>query len=199
VDKERFYKQIDFLLELDKLKTIQRRSYLTNGNRRENSAEHSWHLAVMALLLSEYSNFPIDIIKVLKMVLIHDIVEIDAGDTYCYDNIGNSFKDVREKRAANRIFGMLPLDQAEEFRSLWEEFEAGETPESKFAAVLDRLMPLLHNYHTQGRSWKEHGVTKSQVFERNSHVVEGSLVLGEYIQNIIEDAAARGYLSETDR
>jgi putative hydrolase of HD superfamily len=198
LEKERLDKQISFLLEIDKLKTILRRSYLTKGNRRENSAEHSWHLGVMAILLAEYSNRPVDMIKLLKMVLIHDIVEIDAGDTYCYDNSAHSYKYEREKKAADRIFGMLPPEQAEDFRKLWEEFEAAETPESKFAAVLDRLMPLLHNYHTYGRSWKEHGITKGQVFERNTHIHEGSFILRKYIHDLIENAISNGYLSEND-
>lgn len=191
---DRLAQQIQFILELDKLKTVLRRSYITSGERRENSAEHSWHLATMAILLSEYANQPVDLLKVLKMLLIHDIVEIDAGDTYCYDTRGNNDKPEREKLAAERLFGILPEDQGKELRELWEEFEAQDSAESKFAAVLDRLMPLLHNYHTQGRSWMEHGITRDQVMERNMHIGQGSEVLWDYIRERIDDAVQKGFL-----
>ncbi len=192
----RLEQQIAFILEIDKLKSVLRRSYLLNENRHENSAEHSWHLSVMALVLAEHADAEIDQGRVLKMLLVHDIVEIDAGDTFIYDTAGNDTKATREQEAAHRIFGLLPSDQSAELQELWQEFEARETPEAKFAAALDRLMPLLHNYHTEGRSWKEHGITKEQVLRLNRHIANGSETLWEYAEALIDDAAARGYLGE---
>ena len=190
----RLDQQIGFILELDTLKSVLRRSYLLNNTRRENSAEHSWHLSAMALVLAEHANVDIDQFRVLKMLLVHDIVEIDSGDTYIYDTAGNDTKAVREQEAAQRIFGLLPDDQKLELTRLWQEFEARETPEAKFAAALDRLMPLLHNYHTEGRSWREHGITKQQVLNLNRHIADGSQSLWEYAEALIDDAAAKGYL-----
>lgn len=190
----RLDQQIGFILELDTLKSVLRRSYLLNNTRRENSAEHSWHLSVMALVLAEHANADIDQLRVLKMLLVHDIVEIDSGDTYIYDAAGNDTKAVREQEAAQRIFGLLPDNQKLELTQLWHEFEARETPEAKFAAALDRLMPLLHNYHTEGRSWREHGITKQQVLNLNRHIADGSQSLWEYAESLIDDAAAKGYL-----
>ena len=190
----RLDQQIGFILELDTLKSVLRRSYLLNNTRRENSAEHSWHLSAMALVLAEHANVDIDQFRVLKMLLVHDIVEIDSGDTYIYDTAGNDTKAVREQEAAQRIFGLLPDDQKLELTQLWQEFEARETPEAKFAAALDRLMPLLHNYHTEGRSWREHGITKQQVLNLNRHIADGSQSLWEYAEALIGDAAAKGYL-----
>jgi len=190
----RLDQQIGFILELDTLKSVLRRSYLLNNTRRENSAEHSWHLSAMALVLAEHANADIDQLRVLKMLLVHDIVEIDSGDTYIYDAAGNDTKAVREQEAAQRIFGLLPDDQKLELTQLWQEFEARETPEAKFAAALDRLMPLLHNYHTEGRSWREHGITKQQVLNLNRHIADGSQSLWEYAESLIDDAAAKGYL-----
>lgn len=190
----RLDQQIGFILELDTLKSVLRRSYLLNNTRRENSAEHSWHLSAMALVLAEHANVDIDQFRVLKMLLVHDIVEIDSGDTYIYDAAGNDTKAVREQEAAQRIFGLLPDDQKLELTQLWQEFEARETPEAKFAAALDRLMPLLHNYHTEGRSWREHGITKQQVLNLNRHIADGSQSLWEYAEALIDDAAAKGYL-----
>ena len=161
-------KQMDFLLEVDKLKFITRQTYLSNGERKENDAEHSWHLALMAVLLREYANEPVDVAKVMTMVLIHDLVEIDAGDTYAYDAAGNQTKREREVKAAQRIFGLLPADKEEEFRALWEEFEAYETPEAKFAHVCDNMQPFMLNHATGGRSWQEHEVKKSQVLGRKT-------------------------------
>jgi len=192
---DRLDKQIQFIIELDKLKTILRRSYLTSKERRENSAEHSWHIAVMALLLSEYSNENVNLLHVLKMLLIHDVVEIDAGDTYCYDVKSNNNKLEREKKAAKRIFGFLPEDQEKEMWELWEEFESQQIPDSKFAAALDRLMPMLHNYHTKGRSWKEHNISKDKVIERNAPIQNGSQKLWKYIETIINNAVEKGYLN----
>ena len=192
---DRLTRQIAFLLETDKLKSILRRSYLVNGTRRENSAEHSWHLSVMAMLLAEHANAPVDTLRVLKMLLVHDIVEIDADDTYCYNEVGMVDKAAREQSAADRIFGLLSPDQEQEMRGLWDEFEERETPEAKFAAALDRLMPLLHNYHTQGRSWQENGIVSRQVLERNAHIADGSEDLWRYVHALIEDAVAKGYLA----
>ena len=190
----RLNRQLAFLLEIDGLKDVVRRSFLLNGRRRENTAEHSWHLAVMAPVLAEYAEAPVDMGRVIRMVLIHDIVEIDAGDTYCYDTDGNLDKAEREFHAADRIFGLLPQDQEVQMRSLWEEFETMDTPEAKFARSLDRLMPLLHNFHTGGRSWREHRITRSQVMERMRPVREGSEALWRLAVSIIDQAVERGYL-----
>ena len=192
----RLDRQIAFILEIDKLKSVLRRSYLLNEDRHENSAEHSWHLSVMALVLAEHADAALDTLRVLKMLLVHDIVEIDSGDTYIYDAAGNDTKAEREQAAARRIFGLLPPDQGKELQALWQEFEARETPEAKFAAALDRLMPLLHNYHTEGRSWQEHGITKEQVLTLNRHIADGSEALWEYAEALIDDAAAKGYLTD---
>jgi putative hydrolase of HD superfamily len=195
VDNERLRQQIEFIIEIDKLKDVLRRTYVMSGERLENSAEHSWQLALMAMLLSEHSNEPIDVCHVVKMVLVHDLVEIDAGDTYCYDAAAEKDKVEREERAADRIFGLLPPDQGQEIRLLWEEFEARESPEARFGAAIDRLMPMLLNYHTQGKSWKEHGIRQSQARARNAHIVDGSRPLWEAAQELIEDAVAQGYLT----
>ena len=190
----RLEQQIRFILEIDKLKTILRRTYLLHVDRAGNTAEHSWHLAMMAILLAEYANEPVDVPRVVKMVLVHDIVEIDAGDTYIYDTQGALDKADREHAAADRLFGMLPSDQGREFRTLWEEFEARQTPDAKFAGALDRFMPQLHNYHTQGRSWNEHGITADRVLERNSCMAEGSASLWDLAQALVDDAVAKGFL-----
>ena len=191
---ERLDRQVEFILEIDKLKGVLRRSYLAGGERRENSAEHCWHVAVMTLLLAEYANDSVDPLRVLKMLLIHDIVEIDAGDTFCYDEVGALDQAEREGRAADRLFGLLPDDQGAELRQTWEEFETGTSPEAKFARGIDRLMPLLHNYYTQGRAWQEHGVSSGQVISRNAHIGEGSQALWQFAEALIEDSVAKGYL-----
>ena len=192
---ERLGRQMAFLREIDKLKSVYRRTLLMDGSRFENDAEHSWHLAVMAVLLAEHANTRgLDMAKVIRMVLAHDLVEIDAGDTYVYDTAGNVGKVEREKKAADRIFGLLPGDQAAEFRMLWDEFEARETPEARFAAALDRVQPLLHNFATQGIVWRQHGITSGRVAERNRHVAEGSRALWAYAEGLIREAVARGYL-----
>lgn len=194
---DRLEKQIQFIIEIDKLKHVFRQTLLMNGSRNENDAEHSWHLALMALLLREYASAnDIDISSVIKMVLIHDLVEIDAGDTFCYDKEGNKSRKEREEKAANRIFNMLPEEQAAEFRQLWDEFEKRKTPEACFAASLDRLQPLLHNYNTKGKAWKKHKVTSDLVFERNKHIKDGSPVLWEYAESIIDDSINKGYLQK---
>jgi putative hydrolase of HD superfamily len=194
---DRFSKQIQFIIEVDKLKQIYRQTFLADGSRRENSAEHSWHLALMALLLEEYAaDSPIDISKVVRMVLIHDLVEIDAGDTFCYDEAANGNKPQREKQAANRIFGLLPVDQGEALHSLWQEFECGDTVEARFARALDRTQPVLHNYLTNGAAWQAHGVRSAQVIERNQHIEQGSSRLWRYIRGIIDEAIDCGYLEK---
>ncbi len=194
--EERLRKQMDFLLEVDKLKFITRQTYLSDGKRKENDGEHSWHLALMAVLLSEYSNEKVDLVKVITMVLIHDIVEIDAGDTYAYDAVGNQSKREREVKAADRIFNILPEDQAKKFRQLWEEFEAYETPEAKFAHVCDNVQPLMLNDATDGLAWREHDVKKSQVLQRNSRTGEGSQVMMEYINKILDKNVESGNLKD---
>ena len=188
MDKERFDKQIGFILEIDKLKSVIRQSYLLDGTRQENSAEHSWHIALMGMILAEYVEQPVDLLRTLKMLLIHDIIEIDAGDTYCYDEAGAMNQSSRENTAAERLFRLLPEDQMIELRELWKEFEARTTPEAKYAATIDRLMPLLHNYHTEGRSWREHGIKKDQVSARNEGMKDGSLALWEFAMSLINDA-----------
>ncbi len=192
MDEYRLHQQIKFILEIDKLKQVLRQTYVLQERRRENSAEHSWQLALMATLLAEYCTAPVDVLHVIRMVLVHDIVEIDAGDTYCYGD--QSGKSDREEAAAQRLFGLLPHDQAEEMAALWREFEARETMEARYAAALDRLMPMLLNYHTEGQSWREHGVSKDQVIARNQHIAEAAPELWTFARNMIEDAVRRGYL-----
>lgn len=192
--KERLKKQIEFMLELDKMKNLYRQTYVLHEDRKENDAEHSWHLAILAFLLAEYSNEKIDVSHVMKMVLLHDVVEIDAGDTYCYDNEGCKSKAEREEKAAHRIFGLLPEDQKNEFYKLWREFEDSETVDARFAAMLDRIQPLLLNYTKGGISWKEHGIHKEQVLNRNIDYFSESDELAEMIKYIIDDAAEKGWL-----
>lgn len=188
-------KQIEFIKEIDKLKSITRQSIVTDGTRNENDAEHSWHLAMMAMILSKHANGPnLDLLRTVKMVLIHDIVEIDAGDTFAYDESGHKDKEEREEEAARRIFRILPVGQARECYGLWREFEDRETPEAKFAVALDRLQPLILNYETEGHSWKKHGITSSQVMERNRKIAEGSESLWAYAEQLIADSVEKGYL-----
>lgn len=183
---ERLNRQIDFMLEIDKEKNIFRQTHLHGYKRNENDAEHAWHLAVMAMLLSEYSNEPVDKLRVMSMVLIHDLVEIDAGDTYAYDAAGCATQRERELKAADRIFGMLPEEQESRMRALWEEFEAYETPEAKFAHTLDNFQPLILNDSNNGKDWKLHGVRKSQILKRNAKTSEGSRALWEWMERLIE-------------
>lgn len=192
--EERLKKQMDFLLEVDKLKFINRQTYLSDGTRRENDAEHSWHLALMAVLLSEHADEEVDLLKVITMVLIHDLVEIDAGDTYAYDEAGKRTQRIREEKAADRIFAMLPKDQGEKFRALWEEFDAYETPEAKFAHVCDNVQPLMLNHATGGKSWRERGIRRSQVEKRNSRVGESSRTMKAYVEGILDKNVEKGNL-----
>ena len=193
-DSERLVQQIEFVLEIDKLKQIIRRSYLISGERRENTAEHSWHLAMLALILVEHANEPVDLLRVLKMVLVHDIVEIDAGDTFVFDTVGIQDKAVREEEAAERLFDLLPGDQAGELRQLWEEFEARETAEAHFANAVDRLIPLLLNYQSGGRTWQENGVTSDRIEWIHGRIGAGSRTLAELSRKVIETAVAEGIL-----
>lgn len=193
--KERFEKQLDFILEIDKLKQIYRQNLVTGTNRNENDAEHSWHLAMMAMLLSEYaSEQGVDVLHVMKMVLIHDLVEIDAGDTFAYDEKGYEDKDVREQKAADRLFDLLPSDQAEEMMKLWREFEEMETPEAGFAASLDRFQPLLLNYNTDGHTWKKPGVSSEKVIKRIEPARTQASQIWEYATDLIESAIDKGML-----
>ena len=196
---DRLTRQIQFILEVDKLKSILRRSYLLNQQRHENSAEHSWHLAMMAILLHEYANEMVDLLHVVKMVLVHDLVEIDAGDTYCYDDAANADKAERERQAADRIFAILPDEQGKEICDLWEEFEERSTPEAKFANALDRMMPMMHNYYTKGKAWREHNVGSDKVLGRNSVMKDGSEKLWEFTQSLIKDAVEKGYLAASTK
>lgn len=191
---DRLETQIGFLLEIDKLKQIFRQTYLLDETRKENDAEHSWHFAMYAVLLVEYANEKVDLLKVVKMALTHDLVEIDAGDTFLYDEAGNADKAEREEKAAERIFGLLPKEVGEELHALWVEFEAKETPEAKFAGSLDRLQPFLHNIHTDGRSWREHDISAVQIRERNCVIDDGSKDLWAYAVSLIDEAVEKGHV-----
>lgn len=213
MENERLKKQLEFLLMLDKLKNVYRQTYilcddLPQGSkefddnfkekkplpRRENDAEHSFSLAIAAAVLAEYSNEPVDVAKVMKMVLVHDAVEIYAGDTYCYDDEGAKTKEAREKAAAEKIFGTLPEEQAAEYRALWDEFERNDTPEARFSNAMDRIQPLLLNYSREGYSWKEHGVNSSQVRKRFDKVKDGSEELGRMVDDLLDKAIENGFL-----
>lgn len=189
-------KQISFIKEIDKVKYIQRKTKLLNSDRNENDAEHSWHLAMMTLVLAEHSNVPIDVLKVVKMVLIHDIVEIDAGDTFIYDTTKSHTNTEEERKAANRIFGMLPKEQAEEFISIWEEFESGETNEAKFAKAMDRLEPLLQNTSNDGGTWKEFDVPYDKVYEKKKIIKEGSNAIWDYAKDLLNQSVEKGILKK---
>lgn len=178
--QERLIKQMRFIEEIDKEKLIGRQTYLSDASRKENDAEHAWHMAIMAVLLSEYSNEKIDVLKTMTMLLIHDIVEIDAGDTYAYDEEAKKTQRERELAAANRIFGLLPEDQAEYMRGLWDEFEERKTPEAKFARTLDNVQPVMLNNASHGKSWAEKGVHLSQILKRNECTKDGSDELWNY-------------------
>lgn len=189
-------KQIAFIKEIDKVKYIQRKTKLFNSDRNENDAEHSWHLAIMAIVLAEHSNDNIDVLKVIKMLLIHDIVEIDAGDTFIYDTQKNHSNTDEERLAANRIFGLLPKAQAEELIEIWEEFEAGETKEAKFAKSMDRLEPLLQNTSNNGGTWAEFGVDYNKVYDKKKVIKEGSEVIWDYAENLINESVDKGILKK---
>ena len=193
---DRLDKQINFIIEMDKVKDVWRKSYILGGVRKENDAEHSWHLALMAMLLQEHTDSGIDILNVIKMVVIHDIVEIDAGDTYAYDKEMTVSKAKREYAAANRLFGLLPVDQEKLFTKIWNEYNEGMTAEAKFAKALDRLMPLLHNFFSKGKNWKEHGIKKDQVYNRIKMIEKSSNELWKFAKVLINTAVEKGYLME---
>lgn len=192
----RLEQQIAFILELDKMKSIVRQTYLADGSRKEDDAEHSWHLTLMAFVLAEYSNEPVDVLKTMKMVMLHDVIEIDAGDTYAYDEAANTTKQKRESAAADRIFALLPEDQGTEYRALWEEFEAMETPEAKFANTLDKIQPVLLTNMAGGASWMEHGVKRTQIMARNARSHEGSQELWSYVRTLIEENIGKGIIKD---
>ncbi len=193
---DRLERQLAFIVEIDKAKTILRNSLVIEAGRRENDAEHAWHLAVMARVLAEYARDEIDVDRVIEMLLVHDLVEIDAGDTFIYDTAARERQAEKERAAADRIFGLLPADQAAAVRDRWEEFEARRTPEARFAFALDRLQPLLLNFHTQGHAWRKHGVRRAQVTAVNATIADGAPELWEYARGLIDEAVQRGYLSE---
>ncbi len=191
----RLARQVGFILEVDRLKEIFRQTLVTQSRRQENDAEHSWHLCLMVLVLAEHANAPdLDVLRVLKMLLIHDLVEIDAGDTFAYDETGRADQREREVRAAERLFGLLPADQGAEFRALWEEFEARATAEARFAAAMDRFHPMLLNCATEGAAWRKHGVTHDRVVARNRHIAEGAEAVWTYAAGMLREAVARGHL-----
>lgn len=190
----RLEKQLQFILEIDKVKKIIRQTPLSDASRKENDAEHSWHIALMAYLLQEYAEEPVEVSKVMLMVLIHDLVEIDAGDTYAYDEEGAKTKDERERKAAEHIFGMLPEDQGMYLKALWEEFEAYETAEAKYAHMLDNFQPLLLNDAAGGISWTEHQVKKSQIYKRNEKVEETSATIWKCMQDKIDKHIQAGHV-----
>jgi putative hydrolase of HD superfamily len=190
----RLEQQLTFSRELDRLKGILRQSLLMDASRRENSAEHSWHLAALAVLLQEHAAEPVDLNHVLKMVLVHDVVEIDAGDTFAYDTVNAATQHERESRAADRLFGLLPPEQGRELRALWEEFEERHSPEAKFANALDRLQPLMQNYYSGGQSWKRHAVSREQVLSRMEPVKVGIPAAWPIVMKVIDDACAAGLI-----
>ncbi len=192
----RLEQQMHFIKEIDGLKKIGRQTYLKDGSRKENDAEHSWHLAMMALILQEYANEKIDVLRVMSMILFHDVVELDAGDTYAYDEAGNASKRERELAAAERIFNLLPSDQASFFRNIWDEFEERATPESQFAHTLDNIQPMMLNDASGAKAWKEHEVRLSQILKRNEQTIKGSREIWEfakesYIRPNLENASIK--------
>ncbi|ADY56130.1 metal dependent phosphohydrolase [Syntrophobotulus glycolicus DSM 8271] len=197
MDKNRIAQQVRFIFEIDKLKNVIRQSRISDNSREENDAEHSWHLAVMALILREYANDKdLDIFKVIKMLLIHDIVEIYAGDVHVYDIEGNKDKSIRERKAAEKIFSLLPSDQAEEYQSLWLEFDSRITNESKYANSIDRLQPIMLNCTTEGHTWKKFEIKSPQVYEKNGHIKDGSEEIWSLVQKLLASCVQKGYLSE---
>ena len=190
---DRLGRQIAFMVEVDKLKEVFRQTKLINSGRSENDAEHSWHLCLSVILLAEHANAPdLNVLRVLKMVILHDLVEIDAGDTFAYDEAGMCDQHERECIAADRIFGLLPADQATEFRLIWDEFEAQESPEAQFALACDRFQPMLLNLMTNGASWKQHGITHDRVVARNQRIERGSTAMWDRMSTLLEDAVAAG-------
>ncbi|EJG2368807.1 HD domain-containing protein [Vibrio parahaemolyticus] len=192
---DRLEKQLTLLIELDKLKSVLRRTRVKSAEGRlENSGEHSWHVALMAVLMEEHANAPVDICRVMKMLLIHDVVEIDAGDTFVYDTAASKEQAEKEIKAAERLFGMLPTDQGQELLALWQEFEAAQSDDAKYAKALDRLIPMLLNYHNNGQSWKENSVTREQALTINKRIEFGSVTLWDKAKELIEEATEKGWL-----
>ena len=197
---DRLVRQIEFIAECDKLKEVFRQTLNTQSRRAENDAEHSWHLCLCVIILAEHANAPqLDVLRILKMVIIHDLVEIDAGDTFGYDNVRQVDQHARESLAADRIFGLLPTDQGHEFRTLWDEFEAQQSPEAKFALAVDRFQPVLLNCRTAGSSWQRHGITHDRVIARNSKIAEGSSALWNQVEKMLQDLVAQGALAPRPR
>lgn len=195
IDMDRLHKQFAFIKEIDKEKEIIRQTPLADGSRKENDAEHAWHMAIMTMLLSEYSNEKIDKYRTMEMLLIHDLVEVYSGDTYCYDEAGKETQRQRELEAADKLFGMLPEDQGRYMRELWDEFEAEETAEARFARSMDCIQPAMLNHSSGGLSWLEHGIAVSQVFGRNKNTAKGSEVLWNYSkENFIRKSVEEGHL-----
>ncbi|MDN3714878.1 phosphohydrolase [Vibrio breoganii] len=194
---QRLNQQLEMLMEIDQLKNVLRRTRVKSAQGRlENSAEHSWHVATMAMLTQEHANAKVDIARVLKMLLLHDIVEIDAGDTFVYDAVASKEQEQKELLAADRLFGYLPEGQREELRAIWDEFEAATTDDAKFAKALDRFIPMLLNYHNQGQSWVEHQVKRSQVIAINGRIQQGSETLWQKALQIIDEAVENGWLKD---
>ncbi|EMA2435583.1 HD domain-containing protein [Vibrio parahaemolyticus] len=192
---DRLEKQLALLIELDKLKSVLRRTRVKSAEGRlENSGEHSWHVVLMAVLMEEHANAPVDICRVMKMLLIHDVVEIDAGDTFVYDTAASKEQAEKEIKAAERLFGMLPTDQGQELLALWQEFEAAQSDDAKYAKALDRLIPMLLNYHNNGQSWKENSVTREQALTINKRIEFGSVTLWDKAKELIEEATEKGWL-----
>ena len=194
METSRFEQQMRFLVEIDQMKNVLRQTLLADVSRRESDAEHSWHLAMYAMLLSEYAPEPVDISRVVRMVLVHDLIEIYAGDTFCYDKEGNRDKAAREAAAADRLYALLPADQAGEYRALWEEFDRMDTPDSRFAAALDRIQPIINNYLTKGHTWKLGHVTSAQVYERMAPVKSGLPEAWKVVEWIINTSIEKGFL-----
>lgn len=194
---QRLIRQIEFIAECDKLKEVFRQTLNTHSRRSENDAEHSWHLCLCVIVLAEHANVPdLDVLRVLKMLIVHDLVEIDAGDTFAYDVAAMANQHEREAIAAERIFGLLPPDQARDFRALWDEFEEKQTPESKFATAVDRFQPMLLNCRSQGAAWNKHGVTHDRVVARNKHIADGCNELWRYAEKMLHDIVAAGHLAK---
>lgn len=197
MEQTRLEQQFAFLREIDREKEIVRQTYLASGNRKETDAEHAWHMAIMTVLLSEYANEKIDVLKTMTMLLIHDLVEIDAGDTYAYDEEAKKTQAERELAGANRIFSLLPPDQGAYLRSLWDEFEAGTTPEAKFAHTMDNIQPTMLNDASGGRSWAERGVHLHQILQRNTNTAKGSETLWDYSRSsFIQPHVDAGHIKE---